>query len=89
MKLYIESFSMLTREQEEDYLFYDRRTLLTSKYPFNTFRYRELPTFEFGPITIFCGGNGSGKSTILNVIAESLQLQRGAAYTGRKNLRTT
>ncbi len=80
MKLYIESFSMLTREQEEDFLFYDRRTLLTSKYPFNIFRYRELPTFEFGPITILCGGNGSGKSTILNVIAESLQLQRGAAY---------
>ena len=80
MKLYLENFSMLTREQEEDFLFFDRRTLLTSKYPFNIFRYRELPTFEFGPITIFCGGNGSGKSTILNVIAERLQLHRGAAY---------
>ena len=38
----------MTREQEEVFLFGDRRTLLTSKYPFNVFRYRELPTFEFG-----------------------------------------
>ncbi|MBO6011353.1 MAG: AAA family ATPase, partial [Oscillospiraceae bacterium] len=42
--------------------------------------YRELPTFEFGSVTIFCGGNGSGKSTILNVIAECLHLRRGAVY---------
>jgi predicted ATPase len=71
---------MLTREQEESYLFNDRRQLLATKYPFNVFRYRELPTFYFGPVTIFCGGNGSGKSTILNVIAEKLHLKRGAAY---------
>jgi predicted ATPase len=77
---YLESFSMLSRQQEEDYLFYDRRTLLSSRYPFNVFRYRELPAFVFEPVTIFCGGNGSGKSTILNVIAEKLSLKRGAAY---------
>ncbi|MGI6029154.1 MAG: AAA family ATPase [Candidatus Heteroscillospira sp.] len=71
---------MLRRDQEENFLFQDRRTLLTSKYPFNVFRYRDLPVFDFSPITIFCGGNGSGKSTILNVIAEKLQLKRGAAY---------
>jgi len=71
---------MLTREQEEEFLYYDRRTLLTSKYPFNVFRYRNLPTFHFGQVTIFCGGNGSGISTILNVIAEKLHLKRGAVY---------
>ena len=80
MRQYIDSFRMLTREQEEDFLCGDRRKLLTSKYPFNVFRYRELPTFEFGPITIFCGGNGSGKSTILNVIAEKLRLKRDTVY---------
>lgn len=80
MKQYLKSFNMLTREQEENSLFYDRRTLLTSKYPFNVFRYRELPAFDFGPITIFCGGNGSGKTTILNVIAEKLHVKRGAVY---------
>ena len=80
MRQYLQSFSMLTREQEEGFLSSDRRTLLTSRYPFNVFRYRELPTFDFGPITIFCGGNGSGKSTILDVIAEKLKLNRGAVY---------
>lgn len=80
MRAYLKSFRMPTREREEGFLNYDRRTLLTSKYPFNVFRYRELPSFEFGAVTIFCGGNGSGKSTILNVIAERLNLQRGAVY---------
>ena len=32
--------------------------------------------FEFSDITIFYGNNGSGKSTILNVIAERLKLKR-------------
>lgn len=77
---YLQSFQLLSREQEEDYFFADRSTLLTSKYPFNVFRYRELPIFEFAPVTIFCGGNGRGKSTILNVIAEKLQISRGAVY---------
>lgn len=80
MRQYLKSFTMPTREQEESFLLHDRRTLLTSKYPFNVFRYRELPGFDLGPVTIFCGGNGSGKSTILNVIAEKLHLKRGAVY---------
>ena len=32
--------------------------------------------FEFSDITIFYGNNGSGKSTILNVISERLKLKR-------------
>ena len=45
------------------------------------FRERGLPEmFEFKDITIFCGNNGSGKSTILNVIAETLELNRTAPF---------
>ena len=83
--IYLQSFSMLTREDEE--VFFNKRsnvkayrTCYTTKYPFHVFRYRELPVFTFGDITILYGGNGSGKSTILNVIAEKLQLRRGAFY---------
>jgi predicted ATPase len=36
--------------------------------------------FVFEPITIFYGSNGSGKSTILNVIAEKLKLSRNSPY---------
>lgn len=35
---------------------------------------------EFEPITILYGGNGSGKSTALNVIAEKLELERDTLY---------
>ena len=36
-------------------------------------------TFEFSPVIIFYGGNGSGKSTILNLIAEKMKMGRRAA----------
>ena len=76
---------MPTKEAEENYLFfpYDakaRRTCYTTRYPFDLFRYRELPIFSFRDITIFCGNNGSGKSSILNVIAEKLELERNTPY---------
>jgi len=83
--VYLREFTMLSRSAEEGF-FTDptnvkvRRTCYTTKYPFGVFRYRELPTFEFEPITILYGGNGSGKSTILNVIAERLKIQRGAVF---------
>ena len=83
--IYLSSFAFPTRGQED--CFFDSsqpgfkkknfRTVYTSKYPFNLFRDRELPVFEFSDITIFCGNNGSGKSTILNVIAEKIGLERG------------
>lgn len=35
---------------------------------------------EFSDITIFCGSNGSGKSTTLNIIGEKLGLQRSSKF---------
>ena len=76
---------MPTRDDEENYFgdpynFKVKRTCYTTKYPFHLFRYRELPAFYFSDITIFCGNNGSGKSSILNVIAEKLALERNAPF---------
>ena len=83
--IYLKSFHLPTREDEERY--FDpaanpkiRRTCYTTKYPFHVFRRRNLPDWQFSDVTILCGGNGSGKSTILNVIAEKLRIRRGAAY---------
>ena len=80
--LYLKKFSLPQRWDEEGYFAggspKTRRTCYTTKYPFGVFRYRELPVFEFEPVTVFYGGNGSGKSTILNVIAEKLQIRRNA-----------
>ena len=83
--IYLKSFKMLTRDDEENYFIYPtnpkvNQTCYTTKYPFGLFRYRELPEFYFNDITIFCGNNGSGKSSILNVIAEKLSLERTAPF---------
>lgn len=46
-----------------------------SLYPFNFFtRFQHAPEFEFSDITILYGGNGSGKSTVLNLLATKLKL---------------
>ena len=76
---------MPTREDEENY-FSDKdnikvkKTCYTTYYPFQLFQYRELPEFFFSDITIFCGNNGSGKSSILNIIAEKLALERSTPF---------
>ena len=78
--IYLENFSILSREQEEDVLYLIRETCYTTRYPFNVFRYRDVPQLEFEPITIFYGGNGSGKTTLLNIIAEHLHLSRETVF---------
>lgn len=44
-------------------------------YPFNLFKNREPIIFVFNNITVLYGNNGSGKSTILNIIAHKLELK--------------
>lgn len=81
--IYLMSFRMPTRENEENYFsgnFKVKRTCYTTYYPFQLFQYRELPEFFFSDITIFCGNNGSGKSSILNIIAEKLALERSTPF---------
>jgi predicted ATPase len=84
----LQSFHMLSREEDESFFnvksptFKNKnyRTVYSSHYPFAMFRERDLPDFKFDDITIFYGNNGSGKSTILNVIAEKLKLKRETPY---------
>ena len=78
--IYLERFTLPTQEQEDLFLGSIQRTCYDSRYPFHVFRYRRLPPLEFSPITILYGGNGSGKSTILNVMAEKLGLPHTAVY---------
>lgn len=82
--VFLQSFTMPTEAQEVDFFRFSNpkahKTCYESKYPFGLFKYRSLPEFYFEDITVFYGNNGSGKSTILNVIAEKLGLRRRAPY---------
>jgi len=44
-------------------------------YPYNVLKNKQPDIFVFEPITVFYGNNGSGKSTILNIIAHKLNLK--------------
>ena len=49
-------------------------------YPFSVFTDMYFDSIEFEPITILYGGNGTGKTTILNIIAEQLKVKRSTMY---------
>ena len=79
--LYLSFFSFPDIEQEYDFrMLKMRRTCYNSMYPFFILSSRNLTKLKFEPVTIFYGGNGSGKTTALNVIAEKLQLSRDSLY---------
>ncbi len=81
--VYIRSFQLPSVSEETNFLSRDgenKRTCYTSRYPFGIFLSREVPRLRFEPVTILCGGNGSGKTTILNLIGEKLSLHRGAVF---------
>lgn len=81
---YLKSFTLPNDSAELDYMFsmgkLDMQCYASNQYPFGIFPHKRLSKIEFEPITIFYGGNGSGKSTVLNVIAEKLKLERTAPF---------
>lgn len=78
--LYLKSFELPDRDTEENVLMFDNRTYINGIYPYNIFPNKELKVIYFAPIAIFYGGNGSGKSTILNIIAESIGASRNNPF---------
>lgn len=49
-------------------------------YPFHVLSTVDFHCIDFEPVTILCGGNGSGKSTALNVISNKLRISRQSPY---------
>ena len=79
--LYLTRFTFPTAEEESSFFISEvKRTCYDSYYPFGVLSARELAALDFEPVTILYGGNGSGKTTALNVIAEKLGLRRDARY---------
>lgn len=57
-----------------------KRTCYDTMYPFFVLSEHGLNRLDFEPVTILYGGNGSGKTTALNVIAEKIGAERDTLY---------
>ncbi len=81
-RLYLRSIDLVSEMAEIQFIKDQKRTVYSTYYPFKIFPDKELCTVEFEPVTIFYGGNGCGKTTLLNIIAEKLHLTRHSAWNG-------
>ena len=78
--MFLSAFYFPGAETEFDFMRSLKTTYDQSVYPYGVLLKIGLDEIFFRPITILYGGNGSGKSTVLNVIAEKLRLVRTSAY---------
>ena len=86
MSVYLKSFRFPDKYEEEELI--KRRMwenagplgYIDNVYPCLIFPGKGLDALELGGITLLYGGNGSGKSTVLNLIAKKLELIRNAPF---------
>ena len=78
--LYLSRFAFPDAEAEFDFRLLQKRTCYDTFYPFGVLSSKGLELLEFEPLTLLYGGNGSGKTTAVNVIGETLGLRRDAPY---------
>jgi len=78
--IYLNYFTFPNEDIEVDFLMNIKRTCYDSFYPFKILSGHGLERLDFEPVTILYGGNGSGKSTALNVIAEKTGIIRDTIY---------
>ena len=80
--VYLESFMFPDDDREASFCMAEKRKCYTSFYPFKVLSRRRFERIDFEPVTILYGGNGTGKSTALNVIAGKLNLERESPFNG-------
>lgn len=78
--IYLSHFEFPDKEKEYDFILSLKMTCYDTVYPFQILSGHDLRMLDFEPITILYGGNGSGKSTALNIIGEKLGLTRDSLY---------
>ena len=78
--VYLNVFTFPNDDMEFDFLIEEKRMCYDSFYPFKILSKHGFERIDFEPVTILYGGNGSGKSTALNVIAEKTGINRDSIY---------
>lgn len=70
--LYLTKFNLLP-SSIEDYIIFHKKNIYNNLYPLRIFPEKELEKVTFESITIFYGGNGTGKTTLLNIIGNKIK----------------
>lgn len=78
--IYLNSFTFPSADSELHFFENILRTCYDSFYPFRILSAHDLYRLDFETVTILYGGNGSGKSTALNIIAEKTGICRDSIY---------
>ena len=79
--IYLSGFTIPDESAEWNFFVYStKETCFNTYYPYQIFPKMELEKLTFETVTIFYGGNGTGKTTLLNIIAEKLRLTRNAVF---------
>lgn len=78
--IYLEKFIFPSKDDEFDFFLEIKRKCFNTFYPFQVLAFHNKLQLDFESITILYGGNGSGKTTALNIIAETLKLKRISAF---------
>lgn len=78
--IFLSGFSFPDKDDEYNFFAGQKMTCYNSFYPFQVLSEKGISRLEFSHITVFYGGNGSGKTTALNIIGEALGVQRDSLY---------
>ena len=82
---YLEQFKLIDEDANPDFVKKIKASYTDDEwFPLGFFKKKKLTQIDFEPITIFYGGNGSGKSSLLNLIAEKFGFLRHADMTVTK-----
>lgn len=78
--MFLKEFSFPDSNEEMEYIYNEKRTCFKSYYPFKILSDKNCYKLKFDQITILHGGNGSGKTTALNIISEKLKIKRATIF---------
>ena len=78
--IYVRKLNLPSEHAEIKAIELEKRTCFHTFYPFKIFPEKKLSEVQFEGITMFYGGNGSGKSTVLNILAAKIHAIRYSQF---------